>query len=132
MEDLGIDRRQLSLAFVCTVLFMTQLYEVYIESECVKRRILAHLEEQSVAMTEARRVIQQLSLGLTRQAGRLVTADKADDEVRKADFNDLQSSLHSSCRVWPQAFHIKLCPHPLLVSRASFRESFQSSREDGE
>ncbi|KAL8949752.1 MAG: hypothetical protein Q9222_004168 [Ikaeria aurantiellina] len=66
-------------------------------------------------MTETRRRIRQLSLGSSRRAGRIVTAEKADEASRQADFHAMQLSLHFLSPIWPHAFDVKACPHPLIV-----------------
>lgn len=69
-------------------------------------------------MIETKRELRQLSLGLSHQAGRLVMADKAGEEVRRADYNAMQASLHSLSPVWPHAFAVKVCPHPLIIPQS--------------
>ena len=64
------------------------------------------------------RDFRQLSLGLTRRTSRLVTVEDVDGEVREADYNELQHNLHSLSPVWPHAFDVKACPHPLIVPQS--------------
>lgn len=76
------------------------------------------LGASEIIMSERSRDFRQLSLGLTRRTGRLVTVENADGEGREADHNELQENLHALSPVWPHAFDIKACPHPLIVPQS--------------
>ena len=69
-------------------------------------------------MTETSRSMQQVSLGLSLEAGELVTAAKAGEETRVADLNAMQSSLLSSSPIWPYDTYRQGCPYPMLVPQS--------------
>ncbi|KAI4219789.1 MAG: hypothetical protein LQ349_008255, partial [Xanthoria aureola] len=76
------------------------------------------LGASEIVMFERSRDFRQLSLGLTRRTGRQVTVENANGEAREADYNELQDHLHALSPVWPHAFDIKACPHPLIVTQS--------------
>lgn len=76
------------------------------------------LGASEIVMSQRSRDFRQLSLGLTRRTGRLVTVENANGEAREADYNELQENLHALSPVWPHAFDIKACPHPLIVPQS--------------
>ena len=62
---------------------------------------------------------RQISFDLSRQSRTLVTAEKASEDVRKADMDLMQTSLRSSCNVWPYEYNLRGSPHPIVVPKTN-------------
>ncbi|KAL8942521.1 MAG: hypothetical protein Q9216_001622 [Gyalolechia sp. 2 TL-2023] len=55
---------------------------------------------------------------MARRIGKLVTVENTDSKAREAYYNELQDKLHLLSPVWPHAFDVKACPHPLIVPQS--------------
>ena len=74
--------------------------------------------QRSENMTDTDRRMQQVSLGQSLEAGELVIATKAGEEMQLADLNAMQSSLLSSSPTWPDHTHGQGCPFPILLPQS--------------
>lgn len=74
--------------------------------------------QRSEKMNETSRSMQQVSLGLSLEAGELVTAAKAGEKTQVADLNAMQSSLLSSSPTWSYDTYRQGCTYPMVVPRS--------------
>ena len=66
--------------------------------------------------------IQQISLGLSVQSGKLISAEKACKERQAADLAGLRASLLTSTPQWPYSFHLQACPFPMVVPQKQLND----------